>query len=161
MAVLIALVSGCSSDGASTGLAPGVTKLKAVDFRFEPASVARTAGKQVTIAVTNNGKVTHNFSLPEIAGVPPELLSIDIAPGKTENLIFIAPAEATTLAFFCKFHKDRGMTGNLQIKAVGPTTTGGPGTSGEPGTTGAPDTTSETPGTTGAPDTTSPGPGPT
>lgn len=154
VALLIALAGGCSSDGPSTGSAPGVVKLDTVDFRFEPASVTRTVGKQVTVSITNKGKVTHNFSLPEIAGIPADLLSVDIAPGKTENLIFIAPAEPTTLEFFCRFHKDRGMMGNLQLKAAGPAATTVSSTTEGSGATSGPDTT-------GGPDTTSAGPGPT
>ena len=137
-----------------------MVKVKAVDFRYEPAAFARTAGKQVTMSITNDGKVTHNVSLPEIGGIPADLLSIDIAPGKTENLIFIAPDEPTTLEFFCKFHKDQGMTGNLQLKASGAATT----TTAVPAT-GLPETTAVAPETTLPPEVTVPpetgAPGPT
>lgn len=138
VALLITLLAGCSDDGADTGQAPGVAKVKAVDFRFEPASFARTAGKQVTMSITNDGKVTHNLSLPEMGGIPADALSIEVVPGKTENIIFIAPAEEKTLEFFCKFHKGQGMTGNLQLNASGSGTTGAPSTTGAPQATEVP-----------------------
>ncbi len=76
------------------------------DNVFSP-SCARGKGSQ-GLQIKNGGKSTHNFSV-EGTG-----LDVDTAPGEETN------TEATGLnageyVFFCKFHRDQGMTGKLVI----------------------------------------------
>ncbi|HVE76476.1 MAG TPA: cupredoxin domain-containing protein [Actinomycetota bacterium] len=76
------------------------------DNVFSPSCV-RGKGSQ-GLQIKNGGKSTHNFSV-EGTG-----LDVDTAPGEETN------TEATGLkageyVFFCKFHRDQGMTGKLVI----------------------------------------------
>ncbi len=76
------------------------------DNEFSP-SCARGKGSQ-GLQIKNGGKSTHNFSV-EGTG-----LDVDTAPGEETN------TESTGLTageyvFFCKFHRDQGMTGKLVI----------------------------------------------
>lgn len=87
---------------------PTPTKLLALDFRFEPATVPARSGRQVTLGITNTGTVDHNFSIPGLS------VDTDVKPGETINVIFVAPGSGP-LSFFCKFHQDRNMTGSLEV----------------------------------------------
>jgi len=62
-----------------------------------------------TLALTNSGQVTHNIT---ISGA----MDIDLDPGREE---ISDPIEAFvpqgTYTFHCKFHRNQGMHGQLQV----------------------------------------------
>lgn len=105
LAVALA-ASGCSGGDDDS---PG-TELTTLDFRFQPAEFLATAGQQVTLTVVNEGKATHNFSIPSI------FVDVDLEPGKRQNVIFV-PTEPGTLEFICTFHVDQGMKGTFRVQA--------------------------------------------
>ena len=86
-------------------------ELVARDFSFQPSELPVTAARQVTLTFTNRGEVTHNLSVPSI----PEI-DLDFPPGKSETLIFVAPATAGAVEFICKFHQGRGMKGTFSVR---------------------------------------------
>jgi plastocyanin len=90
---------------------PRPSAIEAFDFRFQPAQLQARSGEQITLAVTNRGNSLHNVTVPSLEGA-----AIDVPPGQTKNLIFIAPA-AGTLEFFCKYHRQQGMTGQIVLTA--------------------------------------------
>lgn len=106
MLVVALAVSGCSGDDDSPG-----TDLTAADFRFEPVEFLATAGQQVTLTLGNEGKVTHNFSVPSLS------VDVNVEAGKKQNVIFKAPTEPGTLEFVCRIHEGQGMKGAFQIQA--------------------------------------------
>ena len=90
---------------------PANPELVARDFRFEPAELPATAGRQVTLTFTNRGKVTHNLSIPSIPD-----FDLDFEPGKSETVIFVPPSTPELIEFVCKFHQDRGMRGAFRVQ---------------------------------------------
>ncbi len=104
--VVAATVMACGGGGDD---GPGRV-LEAHDYEFRPDAVAVTAGQQVTLRITNKGTARHNVSIPAIDA------DVDYEPGKSSNLIFVAPAEAGSLEFFCKYHRDRLMTGAFFVR---------------------------------------------
>ncbi len=106
-ALLVAVSTvGCGGDDEK----PVTPELVAQDFSFQPSEFPATAGRQLTITFSNKGKVVHNLSVPAIP------VDLDFEPGKTETIIFVAPANPGPLEFFCKFHQDRGMRGVFNVQ---------------------------------------------
>jgi plastocyanin len=112
-ACLVALTaSACTRGGAtrSPNEALVTDRVSMTDYRFTPATIFGAAGLQLTVALANKGTVVHNFSVEAIP------IDIDLAPGKTRTVIFVAPATAGSVEFFCKIHRDRGMRGTIIVK---------------------------------------------
>ena len=100
----------------ATPVAPGdeATAAAAVDvvsfdIYFEPAQLTISADTDVTMSLLNAGAAPHNFSIDELG------ISVDIAPGATEETTINAPAG--TYEYYCNVpgHKQAGMVGTLII----------------------------------------------
>ena len=97
-----ASASAPASAPASTG-GSGTATLTVKDFAFDPSSLSVPSGK-TTITITNEGAVTHNFSLDDGS------VSQDIAPGTSETVTVNITADAP---FHCAIHPS--MTGTLTV----------------------------------------------
>jgi nitrite reductase (NO-forming) len=90
----------------------------AYDIFFDPKEVTIPADTDVTINVPNHGAALHNFSITEHKNenLPFDPISIDIAPGKTEQVTINAPAG--DYYFFCDIpgHEAAGMWGTLTVE---------------------------------------------
>ncbi len=86
----------------------GALSVAQLDFRFDPDKLTAQAGKAVTVNVTNNGRVSHTFTITE--------LNADkvLSPGEKATVTF-TPSKAGTFAYFCRFHRSSGMEGTLQV----------------------------------------------
>lgn len=90
------------------------------DYAFEPAVVEVTAGEPVELALTNRDIfILHNLTL-SAGGID---LDVDVPPGDTVTVSF-TPARAGRYVFYCdkkllffKSHRERGMEGELIVKA--------------------------------------------
>ena len=78
------------------------------EYYFQPAKVQDAAGKTLTIHLTNTGTVEHNFTLDE------QNVSKDVEPGEDGEVTVTVP-DSGQLTFYCKYHRQRGMTGLLAI----------------------------------------------
>lgn len=77
------------------------------DFRFDPPCVEMTTSQGFELQ--NNGDALHNFSIEGVPGV-----DVDVASQQTNNTE--APGlDADTYTFFCKYHRDQGMEGELRV----------------------------------------------
>lgn len=128
MAVL-SIVTGACADGeeASTDLATTVS-----EFQFSPNSWTVPAGEEITIDVTNDGSVLHEWVLlqpgvtieteADLPETEEELLADfvyveeEVEAGDTKPLTFTAPA-AGTYQVICAIetHFDAGMEGTLTV----------------------------------------------
>ncbi len=81
-------------------------KVEIDDFYFEPTVLKGTAGQKVKLELDNEGSALHNFSLPE------QNLDQDVAAGKDGEVTVTFP-QSGILEFFCKYHRGRGMAGEL------------------------------------------------
>ena len=91
-----------TSASASTG-GSGAATLTVKDFAFDPSTLSVPSG-QTTIIITNEGAVTHNFSLDDGS------VSQNIAPGSTVTVTVNLTADAP---FHCNIHSS--MTGTLKV----------------------------------------------
>jgi uncharacterized cupredoxin-like copper-binding protein len=79
------------------------------DIFFEPEALSIPADTDVTVRLPNEGVTAHNFSIDELG------ISVDIAPGATEETVINAPAGE--YEYYCNVpgHKQAGMVGTLTV----------------------------------------------
>ncbi len=80
------------------------------DIYFEPAEVTIPANTDVPFTLPNDGAAAHNFSIDELG------VSIDQAPGSTQETVINAPPG--TYEYYCNVpgHKAAGMVGTLVVE---------------------------------------------
>lgn len=86
---------------------PGSIDIEANDNYFKPNILTGVPDTAIVAAVKNQGKAVHNFS------VTGQEVNQDIQPGESPSVVFTFPASGRVV-FFCKFHRDDGMVGELQ-----------------------------------------------
>lgn len=98
--------------GASAEPVTGATEVpvRAGDLWFEPETLEVTAGDIVNVTVTNEGRIFHDFAVPDLD------FMIDVEPGDTVSgaLEAVAPGE---YEFLCTVpgHAAAGMVGTLVV----------------------------------------------
>jgi uncharacterized cupredoxin-like copper-binding protein len=100
--------AGGEEAAAGVGAGEAVT-VESYDIYFEPAELTIPADTDVTVSLPNAGAAPHNFSIDELG------ISVDIAPGATEETVINAPAG--TYEYYCNVpgHKEAGMVGTLTV----------------------------------------------
>ncbi|MGB7859232.1 MAG: cupredoxin domain-containing protein [Acidimicrobiia bacterium] len=125
---MVLIFSACSS-GPSTEISAEME-----DFKFTPTEWTVAAGEEITVELTNNGSVDHEWvilqpgvtiaSEADLPETEEELLADfvywedEVGTGETKTLTFTAPA-AGTYQIICAIetHFDAGMTGTLTAEA--------------------------------------------
>ena len=85
------------------------TTMSAENFFFTPATLAGTAGQKLTITLTNDGSVPHNFSISD------QNIDVTLQPGDQKD-IQVAFPQSGSVQFFCSFHQSSGMVGTLEVQ---------------------------------------------
>ena len=70
----------------STAAGGAGATIESYDIYFEPKALTIPAGTEVTLTLPNEGVTLHNFSIDALG------ISVDIAPGATEQVVINAPA---------------------------------------------------------------------
>jgi len=85
-------------------------EVESYDIYFEPDELSIPADTDVTVQLPNVGAAQHNFSIDELE------ISVDIAPGATEETVINAPAGE--YEYYCNVpgHKEAGMEGTLTVQ---------------------------------------------
>ncbi|MDP9495141.1 MAG: cupredoxin domain-containing protein [Actinomycetota bacterium] len=127
LAVVSMVIASCGSDEASTDL-----EVTTTDFQFAPTSWTVPAGEEISIVITNDGSVLHEWVLmqpgvtidseADLPETEEELLADfvyvedEVDAGATKTLTFTAPA-AGTYQVICAIetHFDAGMEGTLTV----------------------------------------------
>lgn len=79
------------------------------DFKFVPATLNARVGQAVTVALKNEGKAEHNFSISSLN------VNQDLKPGETATVTF-TPKTAGDVQFFCEYHHiTKNMVGTLTV----------------------------------------------
>jgi plastocyanin len=119
--VVLAACGGSSGSGSN-----GATTITATmtDFKFDPNSWTVPAGKSITLKLTNNGSVEHNWVLMAKPVTPPApqsgsdiLYEAKVSPGGTQTFTFTAPSTAGEYEVICNVagHLEQGMSGKLVV----------------------------------------------
>ena len=121
---LLPLVSACGSSGhsdvsttptpASGSVAPNglilAGRFEQQDFKFSPDTGGFDAhAKQLAVEVHNVSDQGHTFTIDELD------INVAVAPGETKYITI--PNQTGTYTFYCVIHRQRGMTGTLQLAA--------------------------------------------
>jgi len=82
------------------------------EYKFVPDCLVVTVS--APFRLKNNGSVRHNFTITGTG------FDVDLAPGtgEHEQSLDAAGVEPGTYEFVCKFHKGKGMTGELHVLAA-------------------------------------------
>ncbi len=100
---------------ATGGLAPDgliiAASVTQADFKFTPDAIggAFAGTAYVAVAVTNVTDQGHTFTIDELH------VNVGVAPGETKYITI--PNQTGTYTFYCVIHRERGMTGTLQLIA--------------------------------------------
>jgi plastocyanin len=79
------------------------------DFMFVPATLNATAGQEVRVAIKNEGKAEHNFSITAFG------VNKDLKPGESATVTF-TPKTPGNVEYFCEYHKaSKNMVGTLTV----------------------------------------------
>ena len=130
---LLVVGSACGSDDDGGGGDSSSTELEATlsDFKFEPSSWSAAADEDVTIALTNEGAVTHEWvilqsgvtitSEADLPETEEELLAdfvlteTEVEAGETQDMVFNVPAGTYQIICAIETHFDAGMDGTLTV----------------------------------------------
>ncbi len=117
----VLVVGSCGSEGAKELRLGGVTfadhgtqsvkgktalELEADSNYFKPTFLRGDPGQTLTLTIENESGALHNFS---VAGQP---IDVDI-PAKGKIQVRVTFPTAGAARFFCKYHADQGMNGEL------------------------------------------------
>ena len=83
-------------------------ELEQDDNYFEPTVMTGKAGQEITLELFNEGGNIHNFSVTE------QNVSEDLEEGGKKEVKVKFP-ESGALKFFCKYHQELGMRGELKV----------------------------------------------
>jgi plastocyanin len=100
------------------------------DFQFTPNTFTVPAGQEITVNITNNGAVVHNFVIMKLGTSAGEAFDaedeanvywqqIDVQPNADVSTTFTAPAEPGEYQIVCRTagHIASGMVGKLVVVA--------------------------------------------
>ena len=120
LAILALSLAACGAPSANLNVA-------LTDFAFSPAAVSVAPGTEVTLTLTNNGAVAHNWVLMRPGSTVTSPFSADdepnlvfrarVEPGQTQTFTFTAPDESGEYPVVCSEpgHWEAGMVGRLTI----------------------------------------------
>ncbi len=106
-------LTACSSSEPAGDVAKGASsaadsiEVVAVDSSFDPGTLNLEAGEEVTVEVTNDDDMAHDFAIESL-----ELNTGTIEAGEVANATFTVPDEG--VEFVCTFHAE--MTGRIEVK---------------------------------------------
>jgi plastocyanin len=87
-----------------TGLAE--LDLEADEYYFQPAFLRGTPGQKLKLEIENESSTLHSFTIPE------QKLDMNIPP-KGKVMVEVTFPLSGVVRFFCKFHSELGMDGEL------------------------------------------------
>lgn len=128
---LVAVVLGLSLALTACGASGPTTNLKVdmVEFMFEPADYSIPAGQEITLDLSNNGAVVHEFVIMKFGtnvgeNFGPEdeaniYWEAELDPGRSDSLTFTAPNEPGEYQIVCgtEGHYQAGMVAKLIVVA--------------------------------------------
>lgn len=78
------------------------------DFSFSPSTIGGSAGQKITFTVKNDGSAPHTFTIDSMT------IDLTVQPDN-ETTVDVTFPTSGTVEFYCKFHKNMGMTGTLEV----------------------------------------------
>lgn len=101
-------VAGVAANDHGSKQISGNAEVELDNYYFEPTVLKGQPGSKVTLELKNEGTVEHNFS------VDAQMIDQDVEAGKSATVTVTFP-KSGEVSFYCKYHKNRGMAGALQV----------------------------------------------
>src|SRR2546428_12090553 len=101
--------AACGGEEEEKTATAGAASLEQDDFYFQPTKLTGAVGKPLQVALKNEGKTTHTFTI--------DSLNIDEAlkPDETRT-VTVTPKSGGDLTFYCRFHvQSNGMKRTLTV----------------------------------------------
>ena len=126
--LMLWLLAACANTGPATKVNFTIT-----DFAFTPNEFTVPAGQEITINVTHNGSMQHNFIVMKFGTDAGEMFDEDdrdsvlwevtLQPGDVQTVLFNAPEQPGTYQILCGMpgHMQSGMLGKLIVTEPSPT----------------------------------------
>jgi uncharacterized cupredoxin-like copper-binding protein len=120
--ILTVMITACGKSGASTDI-----HFTMSDFAFSPGEFTIPAGQEITLHITHNGSMEHNFIVMKYGTDAGEMFDeadranvfweMDLQPGDSKTFLFTAPEQPGTYQIICGMpgHLQSGMVGNLIV----------------------------------------------
>jgi plastocyanin len=110
--IVVLGLAACNSSEPAGEVASGAASGYAIevvmdDQSFDPSELELEAGEEVTVEVTNDDDMAHDFAIESL-----DLNTGTVEAGEVANATFTVPDEG--VEFVCTFHPD--MTGRLKVK---------------------------------------------
>jgi plastocyanin len=83
-------------------------EVTASDFSFTPDSLSAAPREPFEVVLTNNGSAPHTFTIDEFD------VDAEVAAGD-ETTVSVTPSDSGDFGFYCRFHKDQGMEGDITV----------------------------------------------
>ena len=122
LAAASALIVACggdeeadSSDDVRDGATPDTlqtVEVTASDFSFTPGNLTANTGDPFDLVLTNDGNAPHTFTIDEFG------VDAEVAAGE-ETTVSVTPSESGEFSFYCRFHRQQGMEGDITVSGVG------------------------------------------
>ena len=116
--ILTVMITACGKSGTPTDI-----HFTMSDFAFSPGEFTIPAGQEITLHITHNGSMEHNFIVMKYGTDAGEMFDeadranvfweMDLQPGDSKTFLFTAPEQPGTYQIIC------GMPGHLQSGMVG------------------------------------------
>jgi uncharacterized cupredoxin-like copper-binding protein len=126
--LMLWLLAACANTGPATKVNFTIT-----DFAFTPNEFTVPAGQEITINVTHNGSMQHNFIVMKFGTNAGEMFDegdrdnvlweVTLQPGDVQTVLFNAPEQPGTYQILCGMpgHMQSGMLGKLIVTEPSPT----------------------------------------
>jgi plastocyanin len=104
-------IAGHKANGHGSKVVAGKssTELELDSYYFAPTVLLGKPGQAVTLELSNKGSVKHNFSIDS------EHIDKNVGPGAKAEVSVTFPRSGI-LSFYCKYHQQMGMRGELKVK---------------------------------------------
>ena len=124
LGMFVAMLAACGTGGPKTSHTVIMS-----DFSYTPSRLLVPAGEAITLRISNEGAVVHNFIVMEAgaelgsdfdpADEAKAYWSLELQPGASQTATFPAPAEPGEYLIVCSTagHYIAGMTGTLEVVA--------------------------------------------
>ena len=122
--ILSLVLTACGASDPSTNL-----KVDMVEFMFEPSDYSIPTGQEITLDLSNNGAVVHEFVIMKFGTNVGENFGdedeaniyweAELDPGRSDTFTFTAPSQPGEYQIVCgtEGHYQAGMVGKLTVVA--------------------------------------------
>jgi plastocyanin len=105
-------IAGVSANDHGSKSVSGEAEVELDDYYFDPTVLKGKAGSQVTLELRNESSNEHNVTIDD------QGIDKDVEAGEDAKVSVTIP-QSGEISFYCKYHKNLGMAGALEVGGSG------------------------------------------